>query len=79
MGTLRSMRLDSMAALGVGPEGQPINFYAGYLGEPDEGGTRQVLLYGPLRPNKLPQIAPVSYTHLDVYKRQLHCIARHGV
>lgn len=56
-GTLRSMRLDSMAALGVGKAGEPLNFYAGYLGEMEEDGTRQVLLYGPLRPNKLPQRA----------------------
>ncbi|MEA5059213.1 MAG: GTPase HflX [Candidatus Pelethousia sp.] len=63
-GTLRSMRLDAMAALGVGPEGQPMNFYAGYLGEMEEDGTRQVLLYGPLRPNKLPQKALMQEIYL---------------
>lgn len=63
-GTLRSMRLDSMAALGVGPEGQPLNFYAGYLGDMEEDGTRQVLLYGPLRPNKLPQRALMQEIYL---------------
>ena len=63
-GTLRSMRLDAMAALGVGPEGQPTNFYAGYLGDMDEAGSRQVLLYGPLRPYKLPQKALMREIYL---------------
>lgn len=63
-GTLRSMRLDAMAALGVGAEGQPVNFYAGYLGEMEEDGTRQVLLYGPLRPHKLPQRALMQEIYL---------------
>ena len=63
-GTLRSMRLDAMAALGVGPEGQPTSFYAGYLGDMDEAGTRQVLLYGPLRPYKLPQKALMREIYL---------------
>lgn len=64
VGTLRSMRLDAMAALGVGPEGQPTSFYAGYLGDMDEAGTRQVLLYGPLRPHKLPQKALMREIYL---------------
>lgn len=64
VGTLRSMRLDAMAALGVGPEGQPTSFYAGYLGDMDEAGTRQVLLYGPLRPYKLPQKALMREIYL---------------
>ncbi len=63
-GTLRSMRLDAMAALGVGPEGQPLNFYAGYLGDMDEAGSRAVLLYGPLRPHKLPQRALMQEIYL---------------
>lgn len=63
-GTLRSMRLDAMAALGVGPEGQPTNFYAGYLGDMDEAGSRDVLLYGPLRPYKLPQKALMREIYL---------------
>ena len=63
-GTLRSMRLDAMAALGVGPEGQPTNFYAGYLGDMDEAGSRDVLLYGPLRPYKLPQKALMQEIYL---------------
>ncbi len=53
-GTLRSMRLDSMAAIGVGTDGSAINLYAGFLGELEEG-ERQVLVYGPLRPYRLPQ------------------------
>ena len=63
-GTLRSMRLDAMAARGVGPEGQPTNFYAGYLGDMDEAGSRDVLLYGPLRPYKLPQKALMREIYL---------------
>lgn len=63
-GTLRSMRLDAMAALGVGAEGQPTNFYAGYLGDMDEAGSRDVLLYGPLRPYKLPQKALMREIYL---------------
>lgn len=63
-GTLRSMRLDAMSALGVGPEGQPTNFYAGYLGDMDEAGSRDVLLYGPLRPYKLPQKALMREIYL---------------
>ncbi|MDO5111304.1 MAG: GTPase HflX [Clostridia bacterium] len=55
IGTLRSMRLDSMAALGVGESGMT-SLYAGFLGE-EENGERTVLLYGPLRPQKLPQAA----------------------
>ncbi len=55
MGTLRSMRLDCMAALGVGEKGMT-SLYAGFLGE-EENGERTVLLYGPLRPQKLPQAA----------------------
>ena len=63
-GTLRSMRLDAMAALGVSAEGEPVNFYSGYLGEMEEDGSRQVLLYGPLRPNKLPQRALMQEIYL---------------
>ncbi len=63
-GTLRSMRLDAMAALGVGDGGEPLNFYAGYLGEAEEDGSRPVLLYGPLRPSKLPQRALMQEIYL---------------
>lgn len=55
LGTLRSMRLDSMAAIGVREEGEPTSVYAAYLGEADEAGERGVLIYGPMRPYKLPQ------------------------
>ena len=54
MGTLRSMRLDAMAALGVGETGEATTFYAGFLGEMEDT-ERQVLVYGPLRPYRLPQ------------------------
>ena len=53
VGTLRSMRLDCMAALGVGEAGMT-SLYAGFLGEQQEG-EREVLIFGPLRPQKLPQ------------------------
>lgn len=64
IGTLRSMRLDAMAALGVEADGRPAGFYAGYLGEMDEAGTRQALIYGPLRPYKLPQRALMQEIYL---------------
>lgn len=54
IGTLLSMRLDSMAALGVGEDGRAVNFYAGFVGDVDEGGERKALIAGPLRPQKLP-------------------------
>ena len=38
LGTLRSMRLDSMAAIGVREDGEPTSVYAAYLGEADEAG-----------------------------------------
>lgn len=60
IGTLRSMKLDAMAALGVS-EGHPTQFYCAYLGEPDEEtGAREALIYGPLRPHKLPQHALIA-------------------
>ena len=37
------------------------------LGEIRKGKVRRVVVY------KLDRISPVSYTHLDVYKRQVHC------
>jgi len=54
LGTLRSMKLDSMAAVGV-MDGEPTTFYAAYLNEQD--AEQDVLVYGPLRPDKLPQSA----------------------
>lgn len=58
IGTLRSMRLDCMAALGVHADGSPGALYAGFLGEMEgEAAERAVLLYGPMRPYKLPHAA----------------------
>ena len=54
IGTLRSMRLDSMAALGVNEAGEATSLYASFLGE-QVGEERQVLIAGPLRPYRLPQ------------------------
>ena len=54
LGTLRSMRLDCMAALGVNEAGEATTFYAAFLGDM-QGEEREVLLAGPLRPYRLPQ------------------------
>ena len=54
IGTLRSMRLDCMAAVGVKEDGTATSLYAGYIGEA-VGEEREALVYGPLRPYKLPQ------------------------
>ena len=54
IGTLRSMRLDCMAAVGVKEDGTATSLYAGYIGEA-AGEEREALVYGPLRPYKLPQ------------------------
>lgn len=60
IGTLRSSKLDAMAALGVS-DGKPTQFYCAYLGElTNEAIGREVLVYGPLRPMKLPQHALIS-------------------
>ncbi|MBO6060740.1 MAG: GTPase HflX, partial [Clostridia bacterium] len=56
LGTLRSMRLDAMASLGV-LDGKATLLYAAYLGDETEDGTREALIYGPLRPFKLPNAA----------------------
>jgi len=56
MGSLSSLRLDAMAAIGVTQDGQASNVYVGYLGEM-EGDRRQTILYGPMRPHHLPQKA----------------------
>ncbi len=53
IGTLKSASLDSMAALGV-KDGAFTSLYAGFVGDKDESGERKVLIYGPLRPDKLP-------------------------
>ena len=54
IGSLSSLRLDAMAAIGVSEDGQPTTIYVGYLGEL-ENDRRQTILYGPLRPHHLPQ------------------------
>lgn len=54
IGSLSSLRLDAMAAIGVSEAGQPTTIYVGYLGEL-ENDRRQTILYGPLRPHHLPQ------------------------
>lgn len=53
LGTLKSIRLDSMAALGVKENGDMTSFYAAFLGEPMGDGFDTVI-HGPLRPYKLP-------------------------
>ncbi len=60
LGTLRSSKLDCMAAVGVS-EGKPTQLYAAYLGDVNEDtGGRDALIYGPLRPYKLPQRALIA-------------------
>ena len=60
LGTLRSMKLDCMAAVGVS-DGKPTQLYAAYLGDFDEDtGSRAALVYGPMRPYKLPQRALIA-------------------
>ena len=60
LGTLRSMKLDCMAAVGVS-DGEPTQLYAAYLGDFDEDtGSRAALVYGPMRPYKLPQKALIA-------------------
>lgn len=60
LGTLRSMKLDCMAAVGVS-DGKPTQLYAAYLGDFDEDtGSRAALMYGPMRPYKLPQKALIA-------------------
>lgn len=56
LGTLNSMRLDAMCAVGV-REGKPTSVYAAYVGEMDEAGQRQPLIYGPMAYHRLPQKA----------------------
>ncbi len=64
IGTLRSSKLDSMAAVGV-IEGRPTQLYAGFIGDMTAGESgREVLMFGPLRPNKLPQKALMSEIYL---------------
>lgn len=56
LGTLRSMRLDSIAALGVLGDGAITALYAAYLDELKDG-EREALILGPFQPDKLPHAA----------------------
>ena len=53
-GSLGSLRLDAMAAIGVTEDGRATSVCVGYLGE-QEGDRRQTVLYGPMRAYHLPQ------------------------
>lgn len=53
LGTLNSMRLDAMAAVGV-RDGLPTSVYVAFVGEM-EGEERKPLIYGPMRADRLPQ------------------------
>lgn len=53
LGTLNSMRLDSMVAVGV-KDGKPTSVYAAFVGEM-QGEERIPLIYGPMRYDRLPQ------------------------
>ncbi|MBQ4422995.1 MAG: GTPase HflX [Clostridia bacterium] len=53
LGTLNSMRLDAMAAVGV-RDGRPTSVYVAFVGEM-EGEERKPVIYGPMRADRLPQ------------------------
>ncbi len=59
LGTLRSMLLDSMASVGV-LDGKPTRLYAAFIGDENDEGGREALVYGPLRPYKLPNAALIN-------------------
>lgn len=59
LGTLRSMQLDSMASLGV-LNGKPTQLYAAFIGDKNDEGNREALVYGPMRPFKLPHHALIN-------------------
>ena len=54
MGSLSSLRLDAMAAIGVTEDGRPTTVCVASLGAM-EGETRQTVVYGPMRAHHLPQ------------------------
>jgi GTP-binding protein HflX len=54
LGTLRSVKLDAMASIGVGSDGNATTFYAAFLGDLKDG-EREAVIFGPLRPYRLPQ------------------------
>jgi GTP-binding protein HflX len=58
LGTLNSMRLDAMAAVGV-KDGRPTSVYVAFVGEM-EGEERRPVIYGPMRADRLPQDALLS-------------------
>ncbi|MEG1559352.1 MAG: GTPase HflX [Clostridia bacterium] len=58
IGTLKSMRLDCIAAIGV-KDGEAASMFAAYIGEMEEG-ERGVLIYGPMRPKRLPNRALIE-------------------
>lgn len=58
LGTLRSMRLDAIASVGVAGS-KPTAVYAAFLGD-IEDGERSALVYGPMRPYRLPQKALIA-------------------
>ncbi|MCR5610458.1 MAG: GTPase HflX [Clostridiales bacterium] len=64
LGTLRSMQLDSMASVGV-MNGKPTQLYAAFIGEENGEGGREALVYGPLRPYKLPNAALIAEIYLS--------------
>ena len=64
LGTLRSMQLDSMASVGV-MDGKPTQLYAAFIGDKLEDGTREALVYGPLRPYKLPDRALMAEIYIS--------------
>ena len=53
IGSLNSLRLDAMAAIGV-RDGRAVNVYAAYLGDM-VNEQRETLQYGPMRADRLPQ------------------------
>ena len=59
LGTMRSMQLDSMASVGV-LDGRPTQLYAAFIGDENGEGGREALVYGPLRPYKLPHAALIN-------------------
>ncbi len=53
IGSLNALKLDAISAIGA-LGGRAVAVMTGYIGEM-EGGRRQTILYGPTRPDRLPQ------------------------
>lgn len=64
LGTLRSMQLDAMSSVGV-TDGKPSQLYAAFIGDKDDEGKRTALIYGPLRPYKLPHHALINEIYIS--------------